>query len=172
MVGTRSEAIPRGQIGAAAPKCHAISEIRTTCVAALAFKLLFDSHSDSMGKWNLASKRVLVADDEQSVREALKFLLGVDRYEVTEAVDGKDALALFSREHYDLVITDYAMPRMGGEELASQIKRLAPSQPIIMTTGHAEGLTGNKQTADAILAKPFALSELRNSIAKVLRLKE
>jgi len=124
-----------------------------------------------MEKWDSTIKRVLVADDELSVRQALKFLLGVDRYQVTEAVDGKDALALFSRESYDLVITDCAMPRMGGEELAMQIKRLAPSQPIIMTTGHAEGL-GGTQAADDILTKPFALSELRKSIAKVLGFKK
>jgi CheY-like chemotaxis protein len=120
----------------------------------------------------LARGRVLVADDEPSVREALKILLGFDRYEVTEAVDGKDALTLFSRAAYDLVITDYAMPRMGGDELAVQIKRLAPAQPIIMATGHAERLAGMKQTVDAILAKPFALGELRRSIAKVLGFKE
>jgi DNA-binding response OmpR family regulator len=125
-----------------------------------------------MEKWILSGKRVLVADDERNVREALRFLLDVDRYEVTEAVDGEDALALFSREPYDLVITDYAMPRMCGEELVVQIKRLAPSQPIIMATGHAEGLVGRKQAADAILSKPFALSELRHSIAKVMGFKK
>lgn len=125
-----------------------------------------------MEKRILAGKRVLVADDERSVRDALRILLGFDCYEVTEAVDGKDALALFSMETYDLVITDYAMPRMGGEELALQIKRLAPAQPIIMATGHAEGLKGRKQAADVILEKPFALSELRNSISKVLGFRE
>src|SRR5262245_3569536 len=108
-----------------------------------------------MEKWDSTTKRVLVADDDLSVRQALRFLLGVDRYQVTEAVDGKDALALFSRESYDLVITDCAMPRMGGEELVMQIKRLAPAQPIIMTTGHAESLGGRKQAADDILTKPF-----------------
>ena len=125
-----------------------------------------------MEKRNLARKRVLVADDELSVREALKLLLGLDRHEVTEAVDGKDALALFSRQTFDLVITDYFMPRMCGEELAAQIRRLVPTQPIIMATGHVESLVGRKQTADVLMAKPFGLSELRDNIAKVLGFNE
>lgn len=117
-----------------------------------------------------AEKRVLVADDERSVREAFKCLLSVDRHKVTEAVDGKHALDLFAKAHYDLVITDYAMPKMGGEELVKAIKRLAPQQPIIMATAHAEHVQARTRTRKLVLSKPFALNELRDMIARALSL--
>jgi CheY-like chemotaxis protein len=148
-----------------------VFEIKSAFFAAVVFKLLQGSQGHFMEKRTLSNNRVLVADDESSVREALKILLGVDRYVVTEAIDGKDALALFSKESYDLVIIDYAMPGMGGEELAENIRRLAPTQPIIMATGQVESLTGRNLAADLILVKPFALSELRDCIAKVLAIR-
>jgi CheY-like chemotaxis protein len=123
-----------------------------------------------MDRWVLAGKRILVADDDQSVREALRCLLSVDRHLVTEAADGCQALELFGKEHYDLVITDYAMPGIGGEELVQKIWGMAPDQPIIMATAHAEHLPIKTKNRGSILPKPFALNELRVAIARVMGL--
>ena len=118
----------------------------------------------------LTEKHILVADDDQSVREALRFLLSVDRHTVTEAVDGRQALDLFAKQRFDLVITDYAMPGIGGEELVQEIRKLAPEHPIIMATAHAENLPIQTKNRSSTLPKPFALNELRIAIASVMGL--
>ena len=113
-------------------------------------------------------KRILVADDEPGVREALRLLLSVDHHTVTEAGDGVAAFDLVTRHPFDLVITDYEMPRMKGNELAAKIKAVSPSQPIIMITAYPEKVDNAKNPVDAILNKPFQFDDLRGAITKVL----
>jgi CheY-like chemotaxis protein len=113
-------------------------------------------------------KRILVADDEPCVRDALKMLLSVDQHTVTEAGDGVEAFDLVMRHPFDLVITDYEMPRMKGNELAVKIKSVFPSQPIIMITAYPEKLGNAKNPVDAILNKPFQFDDLRRAITKLL----
>src|ERR1035441_2188381 len=88
----------------------------------------------------VSGKRILLADDQQEVREMTKLMLGMDEHIVTEAVNGREALELFAPGRFDLVITDYLMPVMKGDELARNIKRLAPTEPILMITGSAAEL--------------------------------
>jgi CheY-like chemotaxis protein len=69
-----------------------------------------------------------------------------------------------------LVITDWKMPEMSGDQLAEAIKKQAPDQPIVMITAHAEMLqTANMspRLIDAVVPKPFLLEDLRKAIAKV-----
>jgi CheY-like chemotaxis protein len=115
---------------------------------------------------NSSEARILVVDDDRGARESLKLLLGIDGHTVTEAVDGAEALGRFAQERFDLVITDYLMPNMLGDELARNIRNLAPEQPIVMVTAYFENLCGGDGSADAILAKPFGVDELRMAIAK------
>ena len=93
-------------------------------------------------------------------------LLSIDGHTVREAGNGREALELFRREKFDLVITDYIMPEMKGSELAVAIKRLAPEQPIIMITAFAEKLRGAENPVDVLLHKPFVLADLRQAIAR------
>ncbi len=113
-------------------------------------------------------KRILIADDELGVREAIKLLLSIDEHTVTEAETGVAALALFQQESFDLVITDLEMPRMRGDELAARIKELSPAQPIIMITAYSEKLQGSGNPVDALLHKPFRFDELRQTMTSVL----
>jgi CheY-like chemotaxis protein len=113
-------------------------------------------------------KRILLVDDQQSVREAIGLLLSLDDHTVIEAADGAAALDLFARDHFDLVITDFEMPNMKGNELAMRIKRLSPSRPILMITAYAERLGDASNPVDAILNKPFHLADLRRVIAQLL----
>jgi len=96
-------------------------------------------------------------------------MLGIDEHIVTEAGNGREALDLFRPDRFDLVITDYLMPLMKGDELARNIKRLAPSEPILMITGSAVELGGIQASADAVLNKPFGFEELRQAVAQLLR---
>jgi CheY-like chemotaxis protein len=113
-------------------------------------------------------KHILLADDEPGVRGAIRMLLGVDEHTVVEAADGPEALDLFTHDRFDLVITDYEMPRLKGNEVAVRIKRLSPSQPIIMITAYIEKLGDAQNPVDVILPKPFSFSDLRQAIAQLL----
>lgn len=113
-------------------------------------------------------KRILVAEDDLGALESLKLLLQIDRHTVVEARTGWEALALFTKECFDLVIVDFLMPEMQGHELALNIKQIAPSQPVLMVTAYMEKLAGTDIPVDAILRKPFGIDELRQTIAKLL----
>jgi CheY-like chemotaxis protein len=113
-------------------------------------------------------KRILVVDDQRSVREAIAFLLRLDGYAVFEAGDGALALDMFRQERFDLVITDLEMPNLKGSELAARIKQVSPRQPIVMITAYAERLRGLPNAVDAILDKPFQLKDLRRVLALLL----
>ena len=112
--------------------------------------------------------RILLADDQQEVREMIKLMLGIDQHIVTEAGNGREALDLFTPGRFDLVITDYVMPLMKCDELARNIKRLAPSEPILMITGSAEELGSISASVDAVLNKPFGFEDLRQAVAQLL----
>jgi len=116
----------------------------------------------------LLRKRILLVDDQQPVREAIRLLLGLNEHKVVEASSGAEALELFRQDCFDLVITDFEMPRMKGNELATRIKQLVPAQPIIMITAYAEQLGDSNNPVDAILNKPFQLDDLRQAMARLL----
>ena len=115
-------------------------------------------------------RRILVVDDEPFVCDAVKMMLTFDGHLVETASNGREALAMFDKEKFDLVITDYSMPNMKGDELAAAIKARAPGQPVVMITAYAEMLqsSGNPLTGvDFVISKPFLLENLREAIAKV-----
>jgi CheY-like chemotaxis protein len=113
-------------------------------------------------------KRILLVDDQESVREAISFLLKLDDHTVIEAADGAVALEMFMRGRFDLVITDFDMPKMKGNELAAKIKQAHPTQPILMLTAYAERLRDSDNPVDVILDKPFQLQDLRQAMAELL----
>src|ERR1044071_7299655 len=114
-------------------------------------------------------KRILVVDDEPFVCDAVKMILDFDGHIVETANNARDALAMFEEGKFDLVITDFAMPAMKGDELAAAIKARAPKQPVVMITAYAEMLqsSGNPlKGVDWIISKPFLLENLRDAIAR------
>jgi CheY-like chemotaxis protein len=121
---------------------------------------------------SIPKQRILVVDDEPFVCDAVKMMLAFDGHDVQTANSGKEALGIFEKGKFDIVITDFAMPNMKGDELAAAIKSRAPEQPIVMITAYAEMLqsSGNPLTGvDSMISKPFLLDDLREAIAKVLR---
>jgi CheY-like chemotaxis protein len=121
----------------------------------------------AMGEDRILRKRILLVDDEQFVREIIGRLLSKDEHIVVEANNGAEAFSLFSRGPFDLVVTDFEIPFLKGNELASQIKRLAPRQPILMITGHGKR-PGPDNPVDAVMDKPVDLDQLRTVMAKLL----
>lgn len=109
-------------------------------------------------------KRILLVDDEQSVREAIKMLLLIDDYEVVEAESGEKAIALFQQQAFHIVLTDFRMGhgKMTGGDVAVAIKQEAPSMPIILITGYHDEVPPG--VFESILYKPFSLDQLRKTI--------
>ena len=115
-------------------------------------------------------RRILVVDDEPLVCDAVKMMLDFDGHVVKTAGSGKAALRMLEEEEFDVVITDFEMPGMKGDELAAAIKARAPQQAVVMITAYAEMLraSGNPLTgADLLISKPFLLEDLRAAVAKV-----
>ena len=114
-------------------------------------------------------KRILVVDDEPFVCDAVKMMLEFDGHKVQTASSAKAALESFSPEKFDLVITDYAMPLMKGDELAQRIRERAPGQPVVLITAYAEMLQASQSPlagVDSVVSKPFLLEDLRAAISK------
>jgi CheY-like chemotaxis protein len=95
-------------------------------------------------------------------------MLKFDGHSVTEANDGAQALDLFAKGKFDLVVTDFEMPIMKGDEFAVRIKQLAPKQPILMITAYGKELGDSANPVDSILNKPFTMDNLREAIIKLL----
>ena len=115
-------------------------------------------------------RRILVVDDEPLVCDAVKMMLDFDGHVVETAGSAKAALVMLEKDKFDLVITDFEMPVMKGDELAAVIKARDPKQPVVMITAYAEMLkAAGKPLAgiDAIISKPFLLEDLRHAIANV-----
>jgi CheY-like chemotaxis protein len=119
------------------------------------------------GEEKILQKRILLVEDERFVRESIGQLLSVDDHTVIDANNGAEALTLFTRGKFDLVLTDFEIPFIKGNELAAKIKQLAPRQPILMITGH-EKRPGLDNPVDAVLNKPFDLDKLRTAMARLL----
>ena len=116
-------------------------------------------------------RRVLVVDDEESVRELIKLYLSKEGFEVVQAGDGKEALRVNGEQHPDLIILDLMLPGMDGREVCRQI-RSTSRVPIIMLTARAEEvdrIVGLELGADDYVVKPCSPRELVARVKAVLR---
>jgi YesN/AraC family two-component response regulator len=113
--------------------------------------------------------RILIVDDEAGVRKVLEQVLQESGFEVTLAVDGREALKLFEENPFPLVITDLVMPEMDGIELLQSIKRLDPDTQVIIITSYASVETAVEALrcgAYDYLFKPFENIELVSAAAR------
>jgi CheY-like chemotaxis protein len=113
-------------------------------------------------------KRILLVDDEEPLRACVRMMLELDGHRVTEANNGAEALSLFTMGEFDLVITDFEMPVMDGNELAVSIKLLAPSLPILMITASERARGDIENPVDVLLNKPVTVPDLRCALGELL----
>jgi two-component system, NtrC family, response regulator AtoC len=116
--------------------------------------------------------RVLVVDDEQSLRKVLAATLSREGYEVQVAADGEEALAALERDGADVIVTDLVMPRMDGLSLLRRVVQKHPDIPVIVITAHGKidsAVEAMKAGAFDFVTKPFEHSELKAIIAKAAR---
>jgi two-component system, cell cycle response regulator CpdR len=117
--------------------------------------------------------RILLAEDEESVRLLVARALSQNGHEVVATVDGAEALDTLQRESgcFDLLLTDIKMPVMDGLALALGAARDYPDLPIVLMTGYAdqrERASGLDSLIVDVITKPFTLAEIKFSIAAAL----
>ena len=116
--------------------------------------------------------RILLVDDEQPIQTLLSFPLQRDGYEVVAVADGREALARFSEQAFDLVVLDLMLPRMDGLEVCKRLRANGSTVPIIMLTAKSEEIDkvlGLELGADDYITKPFSMREFRSRVKAALR---
>lgn len=115
--------------------------------------------------------KILIADDDQNIRQLLKMTLEVEGYDTLFAEDGQQALETFEENQVDLVILDIMMPRLDGWEVCRKIREKSDI-PIIMLTAkddEVDTILGLKLGADDYISKPFSPKELVARMEAILR---
>ena len=118
------------------------------------------------------SKRLLVVDDDDEIRELLEFDLSHSGYIVDTAADGMDGLNKAVTNNYDLVLLDVMMPKMNGFDVGKNLRRSKPDVPVLLLT--AKGTIGDKTQgfdcgADDYLVKPFDIQEVLLRVKALMR---
>ena len=116
--------------------------------------------------------KVLIVDDDQSVRDSLRRSLAFNGYEVAMAGDGAEALATIAGVRPDLVVMDVTMPRLDGLETTKAMRAAGNDVPILVLTARdavGDRVEGLDAGADDYLTKPFALQELLARLRALLR---
>lgn len=119
--------------------------------------------------------RILIIDDEKSIRSTLREILEYEKYEITEASDGAEGFLLIKKEDFDLVMCDIKMPKMDGMEVLTASAEIKPDLPFIMISGHGSidaAVEATKKGAYDFLQKPPDLNRLLISVRNALEKKE
>ena len=117
--------------------------------------------------------RVLIADDEESMRQLVARAIAMDGHETTTAEDGAEALEILVKNNgrFDLLLTDIKMPVMDGIALALAAARDFPKLTILLMTGFAdqrERASGLDAIIHDVVTKPFAVADIRTAVADAL----
>lgn len=116
--------------------------------------------------------RLLLVDDDESIRTSLARALGFEGYDVETAPDGRNAVDTIISDRFDAILLDVMMPKMDGLQVARAVRSSGDSTPILMLTARHEvtdRVAGLDAGADDYLPKPFALDELLARIRALLR---
>jgi CheY-like chemotaxis protein len=117
--------------------------------------------------------RILIADDEESMRLLVSRAIALDGHEIVTAEDGGEALDILTREEgaFDLLLTDIKMPIMDGIALALAAARDFPNLTILLMTGFAdqrERASGLNAIIHDVVTKPFSVADIRTAVADAL----
>jgi two-component system response regulator VicR len=116
--------------------------------------------------------KIMLADDEENIRELVRLVLVERGFEVCECADGAEAIDLFGRAQPDLAILDVIMPRATGFEVCEQIRLAQPDVPVIFLSAKGDIVdkkSGYKVGADDYMTKPFDVEELLLRVEALLR---
>ncbi|MFA5182581.1 MAG: sigma-54 dependent transcriptional regulator [Syntrophales bacterium] len=119
----------------------------------------------------MKNKKILIVDDDMTMRMALADSLETSGYDVCIAENGDEALKMFGKNHFEVVVTDMRMPKMGGMDVLKEIKKISPQTPVILITAYGTVKTAveaMKEGAAEFIMKPFSLDDLEFSVRNVL----
>ena len=105
--------------------------------------------------------KILIIDDERSIRNTLKEILTYEGFEVSEAQDGMEGLKAVEKGKFDVILCDIKMPKMDGIEVLEKIQELAPETPVVIVSGHGNidtAVEAIKKGAFDYIAKPLDLN--------------
>ncbi len=116
-------------------------------------------------------QKILVADDEASIRRILEARLSMIGYDIVTATDGEEAIAAFNKYNPDLIVLDVMMPKIDGYGVTKEIRKTSDVPIIILTAlgDVSERITGLELGADDYVIKPFSPKELEARVKAVLR---
>jgi CheY-like chemotaxis protein len=121
-----------------------------------------------------AHARILLVDDNANGLSARKTVLEELGHRISTAASGADAIEQFGSHKFDLVVTDYKMPRMDGLELIKRLRKLIPGLPIVLISGYVDTLGLNEAStgADVVIQKSAnEVSHLVRAVNRLLRRK-
>jgi DNA-binding response OmpR family regulator len=127
-----------------------------------------------MNDEHILTAKILLVEDEESLAKGLEYNLSEEGYQVDIAKDGKQAIEMFDKKNYDLVVLDIMLPYKNGFEVAEHIRNKNPQMPILMLTARTsvdDRVKGLEIGADDYITKPFHLKELLLRIEGMLRRK-
>ncbi|MGI6435754.1 MAG: response regulator transcription factor [Syntrophomonadaceae bacterium] len=119
----------------------------------------------------MTNDRILIVDDEELIRDLIKEYISLENFSADEATDGMEALMLFEKNHYALIVLDVMMPQMDGWTVCREIRRKS-QVPIIMLSARGEEydkLLGFELGVDDYIVKPFSPKELLARIKAIIR---
>ncbi|MCX5827435.1 MAG: sigma-54 dependent transcriptional regulator [Deltaproteobacteria bacterium] len=119
----------------------------------------------------MKNKKILIVDDDLTMRMALADSLETSGYDVCIAENGDEALKMFGKNHFEVVVTDMRMPKMGGMDVLKEIKKISPQTPVILITAYGTVKTAveaMKEGAAEFIMKPFSLDDLEFAVRNVL----
>jgi len=129
------------------------------------------AQADADKAQNPPKKRILVADDEESVRVFLKRALEHKGYDLTCVADGHAALRALQNGPYDLLISDIVMPEIDGVTLALKASNDYPDMGIMLISGYSdqrERAHNLEELIDGVMAKPFSMDDLGTAVKRIL----
>ena len=117
--------------------------------------------------------KILIVDDDKSIRKTLRDILEFEKYEVDEAADGLECIVKVKQNSFDVIIMDVKMPKMDGMEAIEKIQQLSSDTPVVMISGHGNidtAVEAVKKGAFDFIQKPPDLNRLlitlRNALDK------
>ena len=124
-------------------------------------------------------KKILIIDDEKSIRKTLREILEYEKYIVDDAIDGSEGISMIQKGRYDIIVCDIKMPTMDGIEVLEKIMQIAADTPVVMISGHGNietAVEAVKKGAFDFIAKPLDLNRLlltiRNAMDKSILVTE
>jgi two-component system, NtrC family, nitrogen regulation response regulator NtrX len=115
--------------------------------------------------------KILIIDDEKSIRKTLREILEYEKYQVDEAADGAEGLNMIQKEKYSIILCDIKMPKMDGIEVLDKIMQSSSDTPVVMISGHGNietAVEAVKKGAFDFIAKPLDLNRLLVTIRNAM----